>query len=188
MPISPEDRARENIDRLLTEAGWIVQPRPHSQLPFASVQYLSVPASCSQHLPRSARHSSTCDLASILPPVTSHASPITNSFRIRRVPPPPFQNFSCSHTTSTTKSHGITSFAHHPPTNSNRITSLQKEAGGDAPRCAARHLLVTHGHTGTAATPFPSCDCAHFPSHRGVYAPCRIHPLRTYRATVLRKG
>ncbi len=59
------------------------QPRPHSQLPSASVQYLSVPASCSQHLPRSARHSSTCDLASILPPVTSHASPITNSFRIR---------------------------------------------------------------------------------------------------------
>jgi type I restriction enzyme R subunit len=27
MPITPEDRARENIDRLLTAAGWIVQDR-----------------------------------------------------------------------------------------------------------------------------------------------------------------
>ena len=59
------------------------QSRSHSQLPSASVQYLSVPAACARHLPRSARHSSTCDLASILPPVTSHTSPITNSFRIR---------------------------------------------------------------------------------------------------------
>ncbi len=59
------------------------QSRPHPQLPSASIQYLPVPATCARHLPRSARHSSTCDLASILPPVTSHASPITNSFRIR---------------------------------------------------------------------------------------------------------
>src|SRR5579859_2439550 len=59
------------------------QSRPHPQLPSASIQYVSVPATCARHLPRSARHSSTCDLASILPPVTSHASPITNSFRIR---------------------------------------------------------------------------------------------------------
>jgi hypothetical protein len=59
------------------------QSRPHPQLPSASVQYLSVPATCARHLPRSARHSSTRDLASILPPVTSHESPITNSFRIR---------------------------------------------------------------------------------------------------------
>jgi hypothetical protein len=59
------------------------QSRPHSQLPSACVQDLSVPATCSRHRPRSARHSSTCDLTSILPPVTSHASPITNSFRIR---------------------------------------------------------------------------------------------------------
>jgi hypothetical protein len=59
------------------------QSRPHSQLPSASVQYLSVPATCARHLHRSARHSSTCDLASLLPRVTSHASPIANSFRIR---------------------------------------------------------------------------------------------------------
>src|SRR5579859_647555 len=59
------------------------QSRPHPQLPSASIQYVSVPATCARHLPRSARRSSTCDLASLLPPVTSHASPITNSFRIR---------------------------------------------------------------------------------------------------------
>jgi len=57
--------------------------RPHPQLPSASIQYVSVPASCARHLPRSARHGSTHDLASLLPPVPSHASPITNSFRIR---------------------------------------------------------------------------------------------------------
>src|SRR5579859_4841631 len=59
------------------------QSRPHPQLPSASVQYLPVPATCARHLPRSARHSSTRDLASLLPAVTSHASAITNSFRIR---------------------------------------------------------------------------------------------------------
>jgi type I restriction enzyme R subunit len=32
MPISPEDRARENIDRLLTEAGWIVQSRNETNI------------------------------------------------------------------------------------------------------------------------------------------------------------
>ena len=31
-PISPEDRARENIDRLLTGAGWIVQSRNETNL------------------------------------------------------------------------------------------------------------------------------------------------------------
>ncbi len=59
------------------------QSRPHPQLPSASIQYPSLPASCARHLPRSARHSPTCDLASLLPPVTRHASPITKSFRIR---------------------------------------------------------------------------------------------------------
>src|SRR5579859_19443 len=59
------------------------QSRPHPQLPSASVQYLPVPSSRARHLPPSARHSSSRHLASILPPVTSHASAITNSFRIR---------------------------------------------------------------------------------------------------------
>src|SRR5579859_308415 len=59
------------------------QSRPHPQLPSASVQYLPVPSSCARHLPPSARHSSSRHLASILPPVTSHASPITKPFRIR---------------------------------------------------------------------------------------------------------
>src|SRR5579859_6781599 len=59
------------------------QSRPHPQLPSASIQSLPVPASCARYLPRSARDSSTLDLASLLPPVTRHASPITNSFRIR---------------------------------------------------------------------------------------------------------
>jgi hypothetical protein len=27
MPITPEDRARETIDRLLTDAGWLIQSR-----------------------------------------------------------------------------------------------------------------------------------------------------------------
>jgi type I site-specific restriction endonuclease len=27
MPISPEDRARQNIDELLTDAGWIIQDK-----------------------------------------------------------------------------------------------------------------------------------------------------------------
>src|SRR5579859_371218 len=56
---------------------------PHPQLPSASVQDLPVPASCARHFHRSARHCSTRDSSSILPPVTSHASPVTNSFRIR---------------------------------------------------------------------------------------------------------
>ena len=59
------------------------QPRPHPRLPSASIQYLPVPATYARHLPRSARHSSTYDLACLLPPVTSDASPITISFRIR---------------------------------------------------------------------------------------------------------
>jgi hypothetical protein len=59
------------------------QSRPHPQLPSASVQYPSVPATSSRHLPRSARHSSTRALASTLPPVPSHESSITKSFRIR---------------------------------------------------------------------------------------------------------
>jgi type I restriction enzyme, R subunit len=32
MPITPEDRARENIDRLLTAAGWIVQHKKETNL------------------------------------------------------------------------------------------------------------------------------------------------------------
>ena len=32
MTISPEDRARENIDRLLIETGWIVQPRDKAKI------------------------------------------------------------------------------------------------------------------------------------------------------------
>jgi len=32
MPISPEDRTRENIDRLLSEAGWIVQSRKETNI------------------------------------------------------------------------------------------------------------------------------------------------------------
>src|ERR1700675_4071408 len=32
MPITPEDRARENIDKLLTAAGWIVQDRKQTNL------------------------------------------------------------------------------------------------------------------------------------------------------------
>jgi len=32
MPLGPEDNARETIDRLLTEAGWIVQPRDEANL------------------------------------------------------------------------------------------------------------------------------------------------------------
>jgi len=32
MPITPEDRARENIDKLLTDAGWIVQDKRSTQL------------------------------------------------------------------------------------------------------------------------------------------------------------
>ena len=59
------------------------QSRPHPQPPSPSIQYSSMPASCARHLPRSARHSSTRDLASFLPPVTSYASPIANSFRMR---------------------------------------------------------------------------------------------------------
>jgi hypothetical protein len=72
--------------------------RPH--VPSDSVQYLPVPASCTRHLPRSASHRSTCDLASILapvtspasaviasalflPPVTGHQSQVTKSCRIR---------------------------------------------------------------------------------------------------------
>ena len=32
MPITPEDRARENIDKLLTDAGWVVQDRRKADL------------------------------------------------------------------------------------------------------------------------------------------------------------
>jgi len=32
MPITPEDRARENIDKLLTDAGWIVQDKRATNL------------------------------------------------------------------------------------------------------------------------------------------------------------
>src|SRR5262245_4344570 len=32
MPITPEDRARNNIDKLLTEAGWIVQDKKATNL------------------------------------------------------------------------------------------------------------------------------------------------------------
>ncbi len=32
MPITPEDRARENIDRLLSDAGWIVQDKRSTNL------------------------------------------------------------------------------------------------------------------------------------------------------------
>ncbi len=32
MPITPEDRARQNIDKLLTEAGWIVQDKRATNL------------------------------------------------------------------------------------------------------------------------------------------------------------
>ena len=32
MPITPEDRARDNIDKLLTEAGWIVQDKKATNL------------------------------------------------------------------------------------------------------------------------------------------------------------
>jgi type I restriction enzyme R subunit len=32
MPITPEDRARENIDKLLTAAGWIVQDKKEANL------------------------------------------------------------------------------------------------------------------------------------------------------------
>jgi len=37
MPIPPEGRARENIDRLLSEAGWIVQSRneTNTAVPFS---------------------------------------------------------------------------------------------------------------------------------------------------------
>src|SRR5579859_4578187 len=59
------------------------QSLPHPQLPSASAQHLPVPATCARRLPRFARHSFTSDLASLLPPVPSHASPIANSFRIR---------------------------------------------------------------------------------------------------------
>jgi type I restriction enzyme R subunit len=32
MPITPEDRARQNIDKLLTDAGWIVQDKRATNL------------------------------------------------------------------------------------------------------------------------------------------------------------
>jgi len=32
MPITPEDRARENIDKLLTDASWIVQDKRSTNL------------------------------------------------------------------------------------------------------------------------------------------------------------
>lgn len=41
------------------------------------------PAPSTRRLPRAAKHGLSCDLVSALPPVTSHESPFTNSFRIR---------------------------------------------------------------------------------------------------------
>lgn len=35
MPDTPEARARQNIDQLLTAAGWIVQSRGETKLPLA---------------------------------------------------------------------------------------------------------------------------------------------------------
>jgi hypothetical protein len=32
MPITAEDRARQNIDRLLTEAGWVIQSRDETNI------------------------------------------------------------------------------------------------------------------------------------------------------------
>jgi type I site-specific restriction endonuclease len=32
MPITPEDRARQNIDKLLTDAGWLVQDKRATNL------------------------------------------------------------------------------------------------------------------------------------------------------------
>ena len=32
MPITPEDRARQNIDRLLADAGWVVQDKKDANL------------------------------------------------------------------------------------------------------------------------------------------------------------
>jgi type I restriction enzyme R subunit len=32
MPITPEDRARETIDRLLTTAGWVIQSRDETNI------------------------------------------------------------------------------------------------------------------------------------------------------------
>gem|GEM_PF-3718432 len=57
------------------------QHYPH--IPTASVPYPTVPAFHTRHLSRSVPHSSPCDSALILAPATSHASPTTNSFRIR---------------------------------------------------------------------------------------------------------
>jgi len=76
-----------------------LQPRPDPTLP--SIPIPSFPNRCTRHLLRSARHSSLCDIASILPPdcpglvgVTSHASPTANIFRIcsyRKHTPNPFR-------------------------------------------------------------------------------------------------
>ncbi len=32
MPITPEDRARQTIDRLLTDAGWLIQSRDETNI------------------------------------------------------------------------------------------------------------------------------------------------------------
>ena len=51
--------------------------------PMISVRSYLPPAPSTRRLPRAAKHGLSCDLASALPPVTSHESPVTNSFRFR---------------------------------------------------------------------------------------------------------
>ena len=43
---------------------------------------------------------------------------------------------------------------------------------------ARRRIAHRSGHAGTAATPFPSCACAHFPSHMGVPLQTNLSPSR----------
>jgi len=138
------------------------QSRPHPQLPSAPIQYLPVPATCARHLPRSARHSSTRDLASLLPPVTSDASPMTNSFRIRTSEKPARNPFRIR--TSETQ--------HLKPFRMNTY----KKTGAGGPLLselvipsAPRDLFSLSGASSLPNTHYPL-------------------PTSTYRATVLRKG
>ena len=143
------------------------QSCPHPQLPSASAQYLPAPATCARHLPRSARHSSTRGLASLLPPVTSHASPITNSFRIRTYAKPARNLFRIR----TSKTQHLKPF---------RMNTYEKTPQG-VPPMTARQTCPPERSEGAAFR----CQ-----------APPRFPILTiydslldsTYRATVLRKG
>ena len=69
----------------------------------------------------------------------------------------------------------ITSFAHPRP-----LTPIEshlcKKQGGGVSQLLPNHFLffsqpVNTQRTATPATPIPSCNCAHFPSHMWVYTP-----------------